>query len=209
MPVIGEVELASRWLKGRVIAITGTKGKSTTTALTGRMLEHAGLHGDGRRQHRVAFERAGRAVDAGHAARGRDEQLSARADRDLSTVDRRDVELFAGSPRSPSERRGVCGCEGADLREPGSERLGGHQRRRSGGARAGANGAARGTGCSRAAGRSTRGRRSKTAGSSSDSANGRERLVPLDAIHLLGPHLVDDVMAAATVARSPASRRTR
>jgi UDP-N-acetylmuramoylalanine--D-glutamate ligase len=26
-----------------------------------------------------------------------------------------------------------------------------------------------------------------------------ERLVPLDAIHLLGPHLVDDVMAAATV----------
>jgi UDP-N-acetylmuramoylalanine--D-glutamate ligase len=27
----------------------------------------------------------------------------------------------------------------------------------------------------------------------------RERLVPLDAIHLLGPHLVDDVMAAATV----------
>ena len=52
VPVIGEVELASRWLRGRVIAITGTKGKSTTTALTGRMLEAAGLHGDGRRQHR-------------------------------------------------------------------------------------------------------------------------------------------------------------
>jgi len=31
VPVIGELELASRWLKGRVIAITGTKGKSTTT----------------------------------------------------------------------------------------------------------------------------------------------------------------------------------
>ena len=43
VPVIGEVELASRWLKGRVIAITGTKGKSTTTALTGRMLEQAGF----------------------------------------------------------------------------------------------------------------------------------------------------------------------
>ena len=28
---------------------------------------------------------------------------------------------------------------------------------------------------------------------------GAERLVPLDAVHLLGPHLVDDVMAAATV----------
>jgi UDP-N-acetylmuramoylalanine--D-glutamate ligase len=41
--VIGEVELAFRWLKGRVIAITGTKGKSTTTSLTGRMLERAGF----------------------------------------------------------------------------------------------------------------------------------------------------------------------
>ena len=43
IPVIGEVELASRWLAGRVVAITGTKGKSTTTALTGRMLEAAGF----------------------------------------------------------------------------------------------------------------------------------------------------------------------
>jgi len=39
--VIGELELASRWLKGRVIAITGTKGKSTTTTLIGRMLTAA------------------------------------------------------------------------------------------------------------------------------------------------------------------------
>jgi len=43
VPVIGEIELASRWLQGRVIAITGTKGKSTTTALTGHMLETAGF----------------------------------------------------------------------------------------------------------------------------------------------------------------------
>jgi len=43
VPIIGEVELASRWLRGRVVAITGTKGKSTTTALTGRMLEAAGV----------------------------------------------------------------------------------------------------------------------------------------------------------------------
>ena len=42
IPVIGEVELASRWLRGRVIAITGTKGKSTTTTLTGRILEAGG-----------------------------------------------------------------------------------------------------------------------------------------------------------------------
>jgi UDP-N-acetylmuramoylalanine--D-glutamate ligase len=43
IPVIAEIELASRWLEGRVIAITGTKGKSTTTALTGRMLDAAGF----------------------------------------------------------------------------------------------------------------------------------------------------------------------
>jgi UDP-N-acetylmuramoylalanine--D-glutamate ligase len=43
VPVIGEVELASRWLSGRVIAITGTKGKSTTTTLTTRMLQEGGL----------------------------------------------------------------------------------------------------------------------------------------------------------------------
>ena len=42
--IIGELELASRWLQGRVIAITGTKGKSTTTTLIGRMLD-----ADGRR----------------------------------------------------------------------------------------------------------------------------------------------------------------
>jgi UDP-N-acetylmuramoylalanine--D-glutamate ligase len=42
VPVIGELELASRWLQGRIIAITGTKGKSTTTTLTGRMLQSSG-----------------------------------------------------------------------------------------------------------------------------------------------------------------------
>lgn len=43
VPVIGELELASRWLAGKVLAITGTKGKSTTTTLVGRMLEASGL----------------------------------------------------------------------------------------------------------------------------------------------------------------------
>jgi UDP-N-acetylmuramoylalanine--D-glutamate ligase len=43
VPVIGEIELAWRFLRGRVIAVTGTKGKSTTTTLIGRMLAAAGL----------------------------------------------------------------------------------------------------------------------------------------------------------------------
>ena len=40
--IIGELELASRWLNGPVVAITGTKGKSTTTTLLGRMFKEAG-----------------------------------------------------------------------------------------------------------------------------------------------------------------------
>ncbi|RPH64875.1 MAG: UDP-N-acetylmuramoyl-L-alanine--D-glutamate ligase, partial [Acidobacteria bacterium] len=43
VPIVGEVELAARWLRGRIVAITGTKGKSTTTTLVGRMLEAAGM----------------------------------------------------------------------------------------------------------------------------------------------------------------------
>ena len=41
--VMGEVELASRWLKGKLVAITGTKGKSMTTVLAKRMLESGGF----------------------------------------------------------------------------------------------------------------------------------------------------------------------
>ena len=40
--MIGELELAWRWVKGPVIAVTGTKGKSTTTTVIGRMLQSAG-----------------------------------------------------------------------------------------------------------------------------------------------------------------------
>jgi UDP-N-acetylmuramoylalanine--D-glutamate ligase len=41
--VIGEVELASRYLKGRIVAITGTNGKTTTTTLVGKLLQDAGI----------------------------------------------------------------------------------------------------------------------------------------------------------------------
>lgn len=43
VPVIAEIELAFRHLRGRVAAITGTKGKSTTTAALGAMLREAGF----------------------------------------------------------------------------------------------------------------------------------------------------------------------
>jgi UDP-N-acetylmuramoylalanine--D-glutamate ligase len=42
-PIIGELELAARYLKGNVLAITGSNGKTTTTTLVGEILEHAGM----------------------------------------------------------------------------------------------------------------------------------------------------------------------
>lgn len=38
LPIIGEIELAYEFAKGRLVAITGTNGKTTTTALVGEIL---------------------------------------------------------------------------------------------------------------------------------------------------------------------------
>jgi UDP-N-acetylmuramoylalanine--D-glutamate ligase len=43
VPVIGEVELAGQFLQGPTIGITGTNGKTTTTALTGHILRESGI----------------------------------------------------------------------------------------------------------------------------------------------------------------------
>ncbi len=43
LPVIGELELASRYLKGQVVAITGANGKTTTTTLVGKIFRDAGI----------------------------------------------------------------------------------------------------------------------------------------------------------------------
>ena len=43
LPVIGELELAARFLKGKTLAITGSNGKTTTTALVGEILQKAGF----------------------------------------------------------------------------------------------------------------------------------------------------------------------
>jgi len=43
LPVIGELELAARFLKGNILAITGSNGKTTTTALVGEILTAAAI----------------------------------------------------------------------------------------------------------------------------------------------------------------------
>ena len=42
IPIWSEIELASRFLRGRLVAITGSNGKTTTTLLTGHILREAG-----------------------------------------------------------------------------------------------------------------------------------------------------------------------
>jgi UDP-N-acetylmuramoylalanine--D-glutamate ligase len=42
IPVIGEVELAACYLKGRIVAITGSNGKTTTTTLAGEIITASG-----------------------------------------------------------------------------------------------------------------------------------------------------------------------
>ena len=199
VPVIAEIELASRWLQGRVIAITGTKGKSTTTALTGRMLEAAGFKVTvgGNIGAPLSAQVSMSTPDTLHVVETSSFQLE-----QIDTFHPWIAVMLNFSPdhldRHPTVDAYARG-EGADLREPGRGRLGGDQRRRSGGARAGAPRPRDRGACSRARRRSPRARWSRTAGSSIGGRTSTARLVPLEAIHLLGPHLVDDVMAAATV----------
>ena len=42
VPVTGELELAARFVRAPLVAITGTNGKSTTTTLCGQMLAATG-----------------------------------------------------------------------------------------------------------------------------------------------------------------------
>jgi len=41
IPIWGEVELAYRYSRGKLVAVTGTNGKTTTTALTGEIMKQA------------------------------------------------------------------------------------------------------------------------------------------------------------------------
>jgi len=198
VPVIAEIELASRWLKGRVIAITGTKGKSTTTALTGRMLEAAGFKVTvgGNIGAPLSAQVADSTPDSFHVVETSSFQLeqietfhpwiAVMLNFSPDHLDRHpSVEAYAAAKARIFEKQNATDWAVVNADDPGVLAM-----------------ARRG----RAQLRLFSPRTPLGDGTVVEQGwivdrrlDRAERLVPLSAIHLLGPHLVNDVMAAATV----------
>ncbi len=198
VPVISEIELASRWLQGRVIAITGTKGKSTTTVLTGRMLEAAGFKVTvgGNIGAPLCTQVSVSTPETLHVVETSSFQLE-QLDRfhpwiavmlnfSPDHLDRHpDVAAYGAAKRRMFENQDAGDWAVINADDPAVLEL-----------------ARRGRATTRLFARET----SITRGTVVDEgwivdrqADADRRLVPLSAIHLLGAHLVTDVMAAATV----------
>jgi UDP-N-acetylmuramoylalanine--D-glutamate ligase len=198
VPVIAEIELASRWLQGRVIAITGTKGKSTTTALTGRMLEAAGFKVTvgGNIGSPLSAQVSGSTPDTFHVVETSSFQLeqidtfhpwiAVMLNLSPDHLDRhRDVAAYGAAKARIFENQNAGDYAVINADDPAVLEL-----------------ARRGRATARQfslAGTIGRGTVVEDGWIVDRQPDRAERLVPLDAIHLLGPHLVHDVLAAATV----------
>lgn len=198
VPVMGELELAWRWLKGRVIAITGTKGKSTTTTLTGRMLLAAGLP----------------AVVGGNIGSALSAQVDASTPDTLHVVEVSSFQLETADTFHPwiavlmnfsadhLDRHGTLESYGS-----AKARIFAHQTEDDwavvnaddeGAADLARDGRARRFDFSKRA-RITDGIVVENRSVVRRSPGESETLMPLSSIRLIGPHLVDDVLAAAAV----------
>jgi UDP-N-acetylmuramoylalanine--D-glutamate ligase len=198
VPVIAEIELASRWLRGRLIAITGTKGKSTTTVLTGRMLEAAGFRVlvGGNIGAPLSAQVSESTPDTVHVVETSSFQLeqivrfhpwiAVMLNFSPDHLDRhRDVAAYGAAKARIFENQDAGDWAVVNADDPAVLELARH-------ARAATRPFARQTPLSE--------------GTVVDHgwivnrrSAGDEPLVPLTAIHLLGSHLIGDVMAAATV----------
>jgi UDP-N-acetylmuramoylalanine--D-glutamate ligase len=198
VPVMGEIEMASRWLRGRVIAITGTKGKSTTTALTGSMLETAGFTTTvgGNIGSPLSAQVASSTPDSLHVVEVSSFQLeqidsfhpwiAVMLNVSPDHLDRHPtLESYEAAKARIFENQEASDWAVLNADDPTVLRLSSRNRatprlfsRHSV--------LDQGTTIEHGWIVDRRGERS-------------DSLVPLDAIHLIGPHLVDDVMAAATV----------
>jgi len=198
VPVIAEIELASRWLQGRVIAITGTKGKSTTTALTGRMLESAGFKVTvgGNIGQPLSAQVSDSTPDTFHVVETSSFQLdqidtfhpwiAVMLNVSPDHLDRHpNVETYAAAKARVFENQDTRDWAVVNADDPTVLAL-----------------ARKGRAAIRLFARSGSidcGTVLEDGWIADRRADGVARLVPIGAIHLLGSHLVDDVMAAATV----------
>jgi len=211
VPVIGELELASRFLQGRVIAITGTKGKSTTTTLAGRMLDAAGFDvtvggNIGAPLSAQVDQSSARTLHVVEASSFQLEQtetfhpwIAVMLNFSPDHLDRHpDVRAYAAA-----KARVFANQTGADWAVVNADDPAVLEMARVG--RAGIRLFSR-------SGALAEGTTVETGWVVNRRREGADRLLPLSAVHLLGPHLVDDVLAAATVGvlagASPAAMTT-
>ena len=200
IPVIAEIELASRWLQGRVIAITGTKGKSTTTALTGKMLETAGFKVTvgGNIGAPLSAQVAQSTPDTFHVVEASSFQLeqidtfrpwiAVMLNFSADHLDRHPtVEAYGAAKARIFENQIDTDWAVINADDPSVLALAARARARKR--------------LFALHGRLDEGTVFEDGWIVDRSADGDTRLVPTTAIHLLGPHLVNDVMAASTVAR--------
>jgi UDP-N-acetylmuramoylalanine--D-glutamate ligase len=201
VPVIGELELASRWLSGRVVAITGTKGKSTTTALTGRILEASGYRVTvgGNIGAPLSAQVSGSTPDTVHVVEASSFQLeqietfhpwiAVMLNFSPDHLDRHpDIESYGAAKARIFENQTADDWAVINADDPAVLELARKGRARQ---RLFARRTPIEQGTAIEDGWIVDRRADRTAPP--------VRLVPLEAIHLLGPHLVSDVMAAATV----------
>ena len=148
VPIIGEIELASRWLRGRVIAITGTKGKSTTTTLVGRILSQAGIRTEvgGNLGPPLSAQVADSTPETVHVVEVSSFQLetTARFHPWIAVLLN-----FSRGPSRPARQSGrIRGGQDSGLRQPDGRGLGGRERGRPERAGDGEGHARRGAACS-------------------------------------------------------------
>ena len=202
--MIAEIELAFRHLEGRVAAVTGTKGKSTTTAALGAMLREAGF--DARVGGNIGAPLVGLVEGSTEATdvRGRGVELPARGHGALPPARGGLAQPLPRPPRPPPLARGLRRGQGAHLRQPGAGGLGGRERRRPRRARAGPR--ARAPASSSSASPASRSPSGDGAffegGLAQFRLDGRrETLFRRDEVVLPGAHLVGDLLVAAAAAR--------
>ena len=200
VPIVGEIELASWWLLGRVIAITGTKGKSTTTALTGRILKAAGFQVTvgGNIGNPLSAQVLESTPDTLHVVETSSFQLeqidtfrpwiAVVLNLSPDHLDRHpSVEAYGRAKARIFENQREDDWAVINADDPATLELARQARAT---VRCFARHARLDEGVVTEDGWIAERRRGAT-----------ERLIPLTAIHLIGPHLVDDVMAAAAIGR--------